>query len=184
MRSFKKKCATVGLALALTGSAVIGVPLSASADTGSDGVVSPQGACVSGAALFAVLSSNTSYKDVGVTQHSVNGTNSGQTATFTSQTSGTVSISYTSTIEGGVNVALASIKASVSATASASVSVLVGNQVQFVVPAHKTGYAAYGAKTVVVQGKSYRQTSTCSEYNVSYPTVTAPTSVGWRTWIG
>ena len=63
------------------------------------------------------------------------------------------------------------------------VSGTVGNSTTMTVPAYKTGYAAYGANTVSVYGKSYRQTTYCAEYNVRYVTVVAPTSVGWKTWI-
>lgn len=94
-----------------------------------------------------------------------------------------VSGTASATVEGGIDVALASIKASVTAAATSSVSVSVGNSTTMTVPAYKTGYAAYGANTVSVYGKSYRQTTYCAEYNVRYVTVVAPTSVGWKTWI-
>ena len=91
-------------------------------------------------------------------------------------------MSSTATISGGMSTAFAKIEASVGVTASESLTVTTGNSTTVTVPANSTAYAEYGANTVTVRGKSYTLNIACNPVNVTYPVITAPTSVGWKTW--
>ena len=107
-----------------------------------------------------------------------------QTTTFVSQVAGTVSASYSVTLEASAQVAIFfEVKGSVTASATQSASVTVGNQVSFALPAHMFAYAAYGVWITTTTGTLYHYSSDGCTVTASTVTSTFPTGTGWDTWI-
>jgi hypothetical protein len=132
---------------------------------------------------WEALSSKESFAAIGDTQFNTNGGDLEQSATFTSTTTGTVEVSVTAAISGGVQAGIATIQQSVSATASASVSVESGNSTTVQTPPHSTIHGQYGAKTVVVSGHNVQYSGTCAVVSSEAADITAPTEVGWNVWV-
>ncbi|MGW3242183.1 hypothetical protein [Streptomyces sp. NPDC001070] len=122
------------------------------------------------------------FKGVGYTQTDYNGTHYLEDMQFTSQTAGTVGVSYTGSLTTKVSAVVADASTTWGVSLSASLTVTVGNSVTVknVAPGTEI-HATYGVWRRKFTGTSYRQNYGCNLYT-SNNTVYGPYHVGWYTW--
>lgn len=141
------------------------------------------GACDAGWYYTIEKRNADTFKGVGPVLTSYNGTNSTSSVSFTSEVSGTVSLTTTGTVGVEVGVALAKINASYSVSSSASMTVRTGITTTIDVPKKKYGNGQYGAFKINVDGKSRYYTPACAVTQTKTSSISAPRRVGWKTWI-
>lgn len=145
--------------------------------------VSPMGACDSGW-YYSVQSRGTdTFSPVGGILTGYNGTSRYADVTFTSTTSGAVSLTSTGTVGVSVSTALVSINATYSIAAARSKAVTRGVNMRIDVPPKRYGNGQYGAFRANIRGKSQYRTPSCSVALTRYNTIKAPWRAGWKTWI-
>lgn len=169
------------LALAVAG-LVVGPAISASAATTPSVDLSRSGACSAGWYYSPTGRGADTHSKIGPTQSDYNGTASNATVTFTATTSGTVSTSVSGGTNVGLSVKVASISSNYGISASASMSVTVGNQIQIIVPPGHSGNGDWGAWRAYVTGIERYYSSTCAVTSSHSTTVYSPYKRGWRTW--
>lgn len=151
----------------------------------ADDTVAPLGACDTRVLNRMVTGSSAAWFGVGPAYHSINGTPYVNTVTFKATAGGTLSASVSGTIEGGLSGAIASGKASVSSSITTSVTVSTSAQVSYNIPAGKTGYAQMGTNRYTVNISNFRYSADCKKKTVvSSGILKAPTTLGWKTWVG
>lgn len=168
--------------LSLVGSAALVAAVTIGGAPANAAEVTPLGACDTSAISREVTSSSSAWVALSPEYHAINGTSVPNTVTFSASTGGSMSASYTGTIEGGVSAGIVTAKASVSTTISASVSYSTSFSTQYMVAAGHTGYAQVGTNAYTVRMNNVKYNGNCVKQVISSGTLTAPTSVGWKTW--
>lgn len=173
----KTLAATVGIAAIL---GVIGVAQPAiAAPVHSD----TKSLCSSGWSYVPIARGADSFSRVGSPQSDYNGTKTTERATFSAQTAGTVSATFTGSADLSLSVEIAQIAGHWSIATSVSKTTTIGNAISLDVPAGKTGNGEYGAWRAYVTGKEQFTNNACVITTSSAKNIYAPYKVGWHTWI-
>ncbi|MCL1840524.1 MAG: hypothetical protein FWF75_02080 [Propionibacteriaceae bacterium] len=179
-----KKAAAAILSILLALIVVLGGATSAHAATNSDPVgIDPYGLCSTTWTYTSTSRGTDQHSQVGPTQSNHNGTSSPATDTFTATASGTVSATISGNANVSANVIFGSISASFGISVQASITASLGNSTQVIVPAGKTGNAAYGVWRAYTTGTEQLTNNACVVTQSHSVTAYSPYKVGWNTWI-
>jgi hypothetical protein len=119
---------------------------------------------------------------VGAAQADYNGTGVTETVTFTSTTAGTVTASFSGSVNTSLSIDVASIAKTYGIGATVSKTVTIGNQVSFAVANGHTAHGQYGAWRAYVTGVEEFTNNNCVVTQSSAKNIYAPYQVGWNTW--
>jgi hypothetical protein len=119
---------------------------------------------------------------VGGTLSNYNKTKGTATSTFTSETTGSVTVSLSGTLKTSVTVMVATIESTYNVNLSTTLTAKLGNTISVATPPKVTTNASYGVYRLKHTGKSYTIYSNCNTSAVSTITSYSPYRIGWYLW--
>ncbi|MDG4770392.1 hypothetical protein [Solwaraspora sp. WMMD792] len=116
-------------------------------------------------------------------EHNENATGSPVEVTFTSTKSETVEVNTELSFEAKGDAVVAAVRAEINRAVSESVTTSIGNSTTMTIEAGQTGYAIYGVRMQVTEGRM-RNVNVCTDASEDLGQVTTyvPISSGWCLW--
>ncbi|PJN08568.1 hypothetical protein CG723_27750 [Streptomyces sp. CB01635] len=144
--------------------------------------VPPAAPCEAGYSWESTAKHGTYHKGVGAAQATTNNTSHSGKSTFTSETSGTVTVGISGTLKAKASAAVAEIESEYSVNLSVSLTAKIGNSYATTTPAHTVTHAKYGVYRLKTSGYSQYHYANCTKGVKTNATLYSPSHVGRYIW--